>query len=83
MVTVTVDAKGRLVIPSDVRAELDIHAGDVLFLESDSETKVLHLAKAINPFDGLTDHAINEYRQGRTISLEAYAAEHDIALGDE
>ncbi len=83
MVTVTVDSKGRLSIPADVRDELGIAAGDVLFLESDPEHAVIHLAKAENPFDGLARHAIEEYRQGRTISLEAYAAKHNINLTDE
>lgn len=37
MVAVTVDAKGRLAIPSEIRSALGIRAGDVLFIESDSE----------------------------------------------
>ncbi len=83
MVTVTVDSRGRLSIPADVRDELGIGTGDVLFLESDPEHAVIHLAKAVNPFDGLALHAIEEYRQGRTISLEAYAAKHNITLNDD
>ena len=82
MVTVTVDSKGRLSIPANVRDELGIEAGDVLFLETDAEHAMIHLAKAQNPFDGLAEHAIEEYRQGRTISLQAYAAKHNINLTD-
>ena len=83
MVTVTVDSRGRLSIPANVRDELGIRTGDVLFLESDPEHAVIHLAKAVNPFDGLALHAIEEYRQGKTISLEAYAAKHNIKLTDD
>ena len=83
MVAVTVDSKGRLSIPASVRDELGIEAGDVLFLETDAEHAVIHLAKAQNPFDGLAEHAIEEYRQGRTISLQDYAAKHNIKLTDE
>ncbi len=83
MVAVTVDSKGRLSIPANVRDELGIESGDVLFLESDPEHAVIHLAKAENPFDGLALHAIEEYRQGKTISLEAYAAKHNIKLTDD
>lgn len=35
------------------------------------------------PPDGLAANAVEEYRQGRTISLEAYAAKHNINLTDE
>ncbi len=80
MATVTVDSKGRLSLPADVRDELGIESGDVLFLMSDAEHAVIHLAKAKNPFDGLAEHAIEEYRQGRTISLQAYADKHHIDL---
>lgn len=80
MVAVTVDSKGRLSIPANIREELGIETGDVLFLEMDEELSVLHLAKAENPFDGLAAHAIEEYRQGRTISLREYARKHDIDL---
>ena len=83
MVTVTVDSKGRLSIPAEVRGALGIEPGDVLFLESDSELAVLHLAKAINPFDGLAEHAAREYRAGRTQNLREYAEERGIALHGE
>jgi AbrB family looped-hinge helix DNA binding protein len=82
--TVTVDAKGRLAIPAELRLKLGIQAGDVLFIETDPETQVLHLAKAINPFDGLSEYAEAEYRAGRTRSLRAYAEAEGIELdGDE
>jgi len=83
MVTVTVDSKGRLSIPANVRDELGIEAGDVLFLETDAERAVIHLAKAQNPFDGLAEHAIEEYRQGRTTNIYDLARELGVDLSDE
>ena len=83
MVTVTVDAKGRLSIPANVRDELGIEAGDVLFLETDAKHAVIHLAKAQNPFDALADHAIEEYRQGRTTNIYDFAREIGVDLNDE
>lgn len=83
MVAVTIDAKGRLSIPAEVRGALNIKPGDVLFLESDPENEVLHLAKAINPFDGLAEHAVSEYRAGKTQNLRAYASERGIELDDD
>lgn len=83
MVTFTVDSKGRLSIPTEVRDELGIECGDVLSFESDPERAVIHLAKAQTPFDGLAEHAIEEYRKGRTISLQAYADKHNIDPTDE
>jgi AbrB family looped-hinge helix DNA binding protein len=83
MVTVTVDSRGRLSIPANVRDELGIRTGDVLFLESDPEHAVIHLAKAVNPFDGLARHAIEEYRQGRTTNIYDCAKERGIDLTDK
>lgn len=83
MVTVTVDSKGRLSIPADIRNAMGIESGDVLFLESDSEHKVLHLAKAENPFDGLAEQAEDDYRAGRGRNLRAYAKERGIDLNGE
>jgi AbrB family looped-hinge helix DNA binding protein len=83
MAVVTVDAKGRLAIPSEVRTALGIKAGDVLFLESDPDEGVFHVAKAINPFDGLAEYAEAEYRAGHTRSLRAFAEEEGIDLDGE
>lgn len=80
MAAVTVDAKGRFSIPIEIRDELGIEAGDILIIESDAEHGVLHLAKAINPFDGLADYAVREYLAGRTRSLRDFAAEQGIEL---
>ncbi len=80
MAAVTVDARGRLSIPIEMRKELGIGVGDILFIESDAEHGVLHLAKSVNPFDGLADYARQEYLAGRTRSLQDFAAEFGIDL---
>ena len=83
MVAVTIDSKGRLSIPASVRNELGIETGDVLFLESDPEHAVIHLAKAENPFDGLALHAIEEYRQGKTTNIFDLARKWGIDLKND
>jgi AbrB family looped-hinge helix DNA binding protein len=80
MAAVTVDSKGRLSIPTEVRDELGIEAGDVMFLEVDSAHGIIHLAKAENPFDRLAEYATAEFRAGRTRNLRDYAAECGIDL---
>jgi AbrB family looped-hinge helix DNA binding protein len=46
MVTrLTLDSAGRVVIPKPLRDELQLHAGDVLDLESDGDTIVLRPAR--------------------------------------
>lgn len=83
MDAVKVDSKGRLSIPAEIREQLGIESGDVYFVEADSESAVIHFAKAENPFDGLARHVLEEYRAGRTRSLREYAAEHGIDLEDK
>lgn len=73
MAIVTVDDKGRVMIPKKVRDQLDVQPGDALFLRR--EGNALQLIKAENPFDGLANHAEREYHAGRTRSLRDIAAE--------
>lgn len=82
MVTVKIDDKGRLSIPADIRGQLGIQTGDVFFLETDAEHTLIHLAKAQNPFDGLAEHAAEEYRAGRTRRLRDYASDRGISVND-
>lgn len=81
--TVRVDPKGRLTIPRQIRDALGIEPGDTLFVALDEAHKELRYAKAENPFDVLAQHAINEYRAGRTRNLRDFAAENNISLDDE
>lgn len=75
----TVDEKGRVLIPEAFRKELGIEAGDVLFVQMD-EPGVLRYARAENPFDALADHALREYKAGRTRDLREIAAEEGVDL---
>jgi len=79
MVAVQVDSKYRVMLPREVRD--DIQPGDVLFVER-GEEGVIHYAKAENPFDGLARHAIQEYRAGRTRSLRDIAREEGADLSN-
>lgn len=72
-ITVKVDAKGRLSIPRELREELDIKPGDMLFVEREEGRAVLRYAVAENPFDVLAEHAEEEYRAGNTCSLRSFA----------
>ena len=69
-VAVTVDNKGRLSIPLKARKRLGINPGDVLFFRE--HDLVLEYTKAENPFDVLAKHALQEYKDGKTISLEEF-----------
>jgi antitoxin PrlF len=80
---VKMDAKGRLTIPRQVREQLEIEPGDTFFLEVDGERGVLLFTKVENPLDILAEHALAEYRAGRTKSLRDFAAENAIALDGE
>lgn len=71
---VTIDAQGRVAIPAAMRARLGLKTGDTLFAHLDVETGGVRLAKAINPFDLLFEHAVREYRAGQTTSLRDFLA---------
>lgn len=79
MVTTRIDNKGRITIPADIREELGLESGDVMFL--DVENLILRVAKAANPFDALIDEANEEFSAGKTQSLRAFADEHAVDLG--
>jgi AbrB family looped-hinge helix DNA binding protein len=71
-----VDAKGRILIPANVRDRVGMEPGDVYVI--DVERSVIRLAKAENPFDALAAQAIEEYRAGKTRSLRDYAMSRGI-----
>jgi AbrB family looped-hinge helix DNA binding protein len=80
---VTVDAKGRLSIPIELRDELGIEPGDILFVEREDGRDVLRYAKATNPFDLLAEAAEVEYRAGKTKNIRVIAEEMGIQLDNE
>jgi AbrB family looped-hinge helix DNA binding protein len=77
---VTVDSKGRLVIPQQARAALGIAAGDSLFVEVGALE--LRLAKPTNPFDALAREALAEHSAGRTRALGEFAAKRGLTLDE-
>jgi AbrB family looped-hinge helix DNA binding protein len=81
--TVKIDAKGRFTIPQLVRERLGIEPGDTFILKVDDVRGELRFAKAENPLDILAEHALAEYRAGRTKSLRDFATENRITLDDE
>ncbi len=50
MLTSKVTVKGQVTIPSEVRAKLDIRAGDVLVYEFDKDSAAVRVSK-LRPFD--------------------------------
>jgi AbrB family looped-hinge helix DNA binding protein len=80
---VKIDAKGRFTIPRHVREGLGIEPDDTFLLEVDDVRGVLRFAKTENSFDILAEHALAEYRAGRTKSLRDFATENGITLDDE
>ena len=83
IMTVKIDAKGRFTIPRHVRDRLGIEPGDTFILEVDDVRGMLRFTKAENPFDLLAQHAVAEYRAGRTKSLQDFATENGITLDNE
>lgn len=81
--TVRIDAKGRITLPRNMRKALGVEAGDTVFFRYDPKDKQLRIAPAKNPFDVLAEHAVREYKEGRTKTIEEYAEEHNIRLGAE
>ena len=79
---VNIDAQGRIAIPAALRAQLGLQTGDTLFAHLDEETGGVRLAKAINPFDILYEHALKEYRAGRTTNLRAFMASEGTDLDE-
>lgn len=68
MSVVTVDNKGRILLPREVRESMRLEPGDALFLTQDGQ--IVSLAKAESPFDRLAAQAVAEYYVGETISLD-------------
>lgn len=82
-VAVRLDNKCRVTLPRPIREALGVEAGDTVFLQYEPESRELRLTPAVNPFDVLAEHAVREYREGRTKDLREYAREHGLAASLE
>ncbi len=78
-ISLKVDNKGRVTLPTKLRKNLGIKPGDTLFLQE--QAKHFVLKKAVNPFDVLASDAAREHEEGKTIGLKDVAAELDVDLG--
>lgn len=80
---VTLDGRGRIAVPAELRERLHLEPGDALFVQIEDNGFVLRLTKAVNPFDSFAALGEREYRAGRTKNLRTFAEEEGIALDDE
>ncbi len=76
MLTSKVTVKGQVTIPSEVRAKLDIRAGDVLVYEFDKDSAAVRVSK-LRPFDAEWHRAVSA-----TLEDEWNSAEDDEAFAD-
>ncbi|WP_324715287.1 AbrB/MazE/SpoVT family DNA-binding domain-containing protein [Carboxydochorda subterranea] len=77
-VPVRVDGKGCVMLPAHFRKALGLEPGDTLFAQQVGRT--LRLAKAEDPLLLLWQHAEKEYAEGRTVTLEEFAAQEGLDL---
>ncbi|HHT25911.1 MAG TPA: AbrB/MazE/SpoVT family DNA-binding domain-containing protein [Firmicutes bacterium] len=77
---VRLDGKGRISVPLGTRKSWNLQAGDILFVKDHGDW--LEIRKGINPFDILVEHALQEYREGKTMDLDAVARELGIDLDE-
>jgi AbrB family looped-hinge helix DNA binding protein len=79
-----IDSKGRIVLPRETRTELGLEPGDILFVDTDGERRVIYMAKPDNPLDVLALAALEEDRAGLTIDLDdALAALDEVDIEDD
>lgn len=77
----TLDAKGRVSIPRELRERCGLEAGAVFFIEERNGDLVFRQAE--NPFDVLAMHAIEEYRAGRTVDFFDFVKRQESEPDDE
>ena len=77
---VRVDDRGRIILPKHFREQMGVNAGDTLFVRYSPKLRGLEMLKAINPFDMLAEKALQDYRAGKTISIDDLADKLGIDL---
>jgi len=73
---VTLDSKGRMILPKELRELLHVESGDVLYIRP--ERLGASIRKGINPFDAVAEDAIRQYEAGETMSLDELAKQEGI-----
>jgi len=76
---IKVDNKGRIMLPTKLREELNIKAGDVVFLNKEEDGNII-LTKAINPLDLIALEGIKEYKEGKSKTLQEIAEKYGVKL---
>jgi len=82
VIAARIDNKGRITLPRSMRQSLGVDIGDTVFLKHDPQNNQLRLAPVVNPFDILAEHAIREYRDDHTKTIEEYSQEQGIRLNE-
>jgi len=74
------DEKGRLSVPAHIRKALGVGPGDTVFLRYEPRENQVYIAPAANPFDVLAKKATEEYRAGKTRSIEQFARSQGVKV---
>ncbi len=78
--TVKADTTGRLTLPASLCKALGIEPGDTFVVAAEEQGIVLRPMQRENPFDARAEHALAEYRAGRTQNLRDFATDQGIDL---
>lgn len=71
---VSIDSKGRVTVPAEIRKALKLNEGDVLYFRVTPRGMGV-FKKAIDPFAVIRDDALRQSRQGKTTSFDSLVAE--------
>ena len=71
------DAKGRILLPREIRRILGLRPGDAIALELNG--LIVSCAKVPNPFDKLAEQAEEEHRTGKTRELRDIIRSRDLS----
>ena len=68
LAVVRVDDRGRITIPKKIREALDIQEGDTCFINFEDHS--FHIVRGENPFEVLARDALEQDKQGKTVSFK-------------